>query len=142
MKKLILSVMLICIVLLVGTSVLAEDYVFTSEITESQKELTVTLDISPSVKNSFFIINAYTNNKVVAHKLVKADTLTKQVVLKCRTTPDDVRVNIWNSLVNVEPVIDTVEYEKSTNGPVQTFTLAENFPADFSYVEGIVCANE
>ena len=142
MKKIWLSVILIFIVLFMGTSALADDYVFTSEITETQNELTVNLDISPSVKNSFFIINAYKNNKVVAHKLVKADTLTKQVVLKCRTTPDDVRVNIWNSLVNVKPVINTVEYKSSGDSNTQTFTPKESFPADFLYVEGIVCANE
>ena len=110
MKKFFLSALLICLLLFTAASALAEDYVFTSEISETQNQLSVTLNISPSVRNSFFLINAYNNNKVVAHKLIKADTLTKQVVLKCKTKPDNVTVNIWNSLVNAKPVIDTVKY--------------------------------
>ncbi len=142
MKKILTTIVFVILCLALSTTVLAADYVFTSTISETQNELTVNLDISPSVKNSYFIINAYKNNRVVASKLVKADTLNKEIQLNCRQKPDDIRVNIWNSLVNVKPVIDTVQYKSEESGNIQTFTPKESFPADFSYVEGVLCANE
>ncbi len=109
----------------------ASGYAFTADISEANNVLYMDLAVPTATSGKYMIINAYKNKSVVGRKTLPVNFTDKLVLMGCTDKPDNLKINVWDSLANIKPIADYTEFESTEENGVQIFAPTKGFPVRY-----------